>query len=36
MGAALGTVADNDDILGLDEIEIGITIIINAHFMVLP
>ncbi|MNZ91573.1 hypothetical protein D3C78_1105610 [compost metagenome] len=36
MGAALGAVTDDDDILGLDEIEIGITIIINAHFMVLP
>jgi len=36
MGAALGAVTDDDDILGLDEIEIRITIIINAHFMVLP
>ena len=36
MGAALRTVTDDDDVLGLDEVEIGITIVIDAHCNFLP
>ena len=31
MGAALAAIADDGDLLGLDEVEIGITIVIDAH-----
>ena len=36
MGPALRAVADDDDLLALDQVEIGITIIINAHVIFLP
>ena len=36
MGAALRAVADDGDLLGLDEVEIGITIVIDAHLKFLP
>lgn len=36
VSATLGAVADDNDVLCLDEVEICITIIINAHLMVLP
>ncbi|MNL50166.1 hypothetical protein D3C87_1731580 [compost metagenome] len=31
VGAALAAVADNGDLLGLDEVDVGITIVIDAH-----
>ena len=31
MGAALAAIADDDDFLALDEVEIGIPVIIDAH-----
>ena len=31
MGMALGAVADDGDLLALDEVEVGIPVVINAH-----
>ena len=36
MRPALAAIADDGNLLSLDEIEIGIAIIVNAHFLVLP
>jgi hypothetical protein len=36
MGMALGAVADNGDVLALDKIDVGITIIIDTHFGEAP
>jgi hypothetical protein len=34
MGVALAAIADDGDLLGLDEADVGITIIIDAHIHV--
>jgi hypothetical protein len=31
MGVALAAIADDDDLLALDEVQVGVTIIINTH-----
>jgi hypothetical protein len=36
MCATLATVADDGNVFGLDEVDIGIPIIINAHRFFLP
>src|SRR3546814_14265645 len=36
MRAPLAAIADDNDVLGLDEVEIGIAIVIDAHRMFLP
>jgi hypothetical protein len=33
MGMALAAVADDDDLLALDQVDVGVAIIINAHGM---
>ena len=36
MRPALAAIADDGDLLALDEVEIGITIVIDAHFSSFP
>jgi hypothetical protein len=32
MGMALATLADDRDLLALDEVQIGVLVVVNAHF----
>ena len=33
---ALAAVADDGDLLALDQIDVGVPIVINAHFLLFP